>query len=194
MQNLLGKVLVGDGQHQIISIHCLYSFLSENRTFSLADTLLIGYNGSVLVQVYFKSSVSQGKRMEKLTINEVAKLAGMRASAIRYYESVHLLPPPQRSSGRRRYDPDVLRRLSFIQVAQAAGLTIAEIQVLLSEQDEHTPLSERWQALAHQKLIEAEALMRKVQGMKTILANGLKCRCANLEECIDCIVRAETSG
>lgn len=132
--------------------------------------------------------------MEELTITEVAKRAGIRASAIRYYESIQLLPPPQRISGRRRYTPDVLRRISFIQVAQAAGLTIAEIQTLVSELDESAPLSERWQALAQKKLGEVDALMHKVQGMRVILANGLKCRCTTLEECMDCIILAETNS
>ena len=77
--------------------------------------------------------------MEELTISEVAKRAGIRASAIRYYESIQLLPSPQRSAGRRRYNPDVLRRISFIQVAQAAGLTIAEIQTLINELDDADP-------------------------------------------------------
>ena len=109
------------------------------------------------------------------------------------YESVQLLPPPKRSAGRRRYNPDVLRRISFIQVAQAAGLTIAEIKTLINELEDDTPLSERWKALAQQKLTEVDTLMRKVQGMKMILVNGLNCRCSNLEECIDCIIRAEAS-
>jgi MerR family redox-sensitive transcriptional activator SoxR len=130
--------------------------------------------------------------METLTISEVARRAGVRASAIRYYESIKLLPPPQRVSGRRRYGEDILRKLSFIQVAQAAGLTIAEIQMLLNEIDGDTPLSERWQVLALQKLAEVEALMRKVQSMKMILVNGLNCQCDNLEECMDCII--QTSG
>lgn len=128
--------------------------------------------------------------MEELTISEVAEQAGLRASAIRYYESIQLLPAPRRSGGRRRYHPDILRRLAFIQVAQAAGLSIAEIQTLVNELDASAPLSERWQALAHQKLAEVDALMRKVQGMKMILENGLNCSCTNLEECIDCILRA----
>jgi MerR family transcriptional regulator, redox-sensitive transcriptional activator SoxR len=132
--------------------------------------------------------------MEELTITEVAKRAGIRASAIRYYESVQLLPQPQRSAGRRRYNPDILRRISFIQVAQAAGLTITEIKTLINELDDDTPLSERWQVLAHQKLAEVDALMRKVLGMRMILVNGLNCRCTNLEECIDCIIRAEASS
>lgn len=132
--------------------------------------------------------------MEELTISEVAKRAGIRASAIRYYESVRLLPAPRRSGGRRRYDADVLRRISFIQVAQAAGLTIAEIQMLVNELDDDTPLSERWQTLARQKLAELDELMRKVQGMRMLLANGLRCRCTNLEECMDCIIGAEASS
>jgi MerR family redox-sensitive transcriptional activator SoxR len=132
--------------------------------------------------------------MEELTISEVARRAGVRASAIRYYESINLLPAPQRVSGRRRYSVDVLRRLSFIQAAQAAGLTIAEIQTLLNELDGNAPLSVRWQILAQHKLAEVDALMRKVQGMKMILENGLNCSCSNLEECIDCIIRAEANS
>ena len=132
--------------------------------------------------------------MEELTISEVATRAGIRASAIRYYESIQLLPPPRRSAGRRRYNPEILRRISFIQVAQAAGLTITEIKTLINELDDDTPLSERWQMLAHQKLAEVDALMHKIQGMKMILVNGLNCHCSNLEECIDCIIRAETSS
>ena len=132
--------------------------------------------------------------MEELTISEVAKRAGISASAIRYYESIKLLPPPQRSAGRRRYNTDVLRRISFIQVSQAAGLTIAEIQTLINELDDNMPLSERWQALARQKLVEVDALMRKVQGMKMILLNCLNCRCSDLEECMDCIIQAEASS
>jgi MerR family redox-sensitive transcriptional activator SoxR len=142
-----------------------------------------------LSQVFLKDDF-----MEELTISEVAKRAGIRASAIRYYESIQLLAPPPRSAGRRRYNPEVLRRISFIQVAQAAGLTIAEIQTLMNELDGDMPLSERWRMLAHQKLAEVDALMRKVQGMKMILMNGLNCRCTNLEECIDCIIRAEASS
>lgn len=130
--------------------------------------------------------------MEELTISEVSKRAGIRASAIRYYESVQLLPPARRSGGQRRYNPDILRQLSFIQVAQTAGFTLAEIQTLINELDEKAPLSERWQALAHQKLAEVDALMRKVQGMKMILVNGLNCHCADLEECMDCIIRSES--
>ena len=126
--------------------------------------------------------------MEDLTISEVARQAGIRASAIRYYESVNLLPPPRRVSGQRRYTPDVLRRLSFIQTAQAAGLTVAEIQALVGELDGGEPLSERWQTLAQRKLTEVDALIHRAHGMKRLLENGVNCSCSDLEDCIDCLL------
>ncbi len=44
-------------------------------------------------------------RSGSLSIGEVARQVGLRTSAIRYYESVRLLPEAERISGRRRYEP-----------------------------------------------------------------------------------------
>lgn len=59
-----------------------------------------------------------------MTIGEVAKRSGLRPSAIRYYESVGILPEPERVHGRRRCDPDVLHVLHAVGVARAAGFGI----------------------------------------------------------------------
>jgi len=40
--------------------------------------------------------------MKELTIGEIARYAGIETSAIRYYESVGLMPPPRRVNGRNR--------------------------------------------------------------------------------------------
>jgi MerR family transcriptional regulator, redox-sensitive transcriptional activator SoxR len=127
--------------------------------------------------------------MTELTISEVAKQAGIRASAIRYYESVGLLPLPKRVSGQRRYQADVLRRLAFIQTAQAVGFSVVEMQTLLQELDRDDPLSTRWQNLAQQKLLEVNALIQRAQSMKRMLENGLHCSCSDLEQCIDCVLK-----
>jgi MerR family redox-sensitive transcriptional activator SoxR len=122
--------------------------------------------------------------METLAIGEVAKRAGIQASAIRYYESVGVLPHPQRIHGRRRYDDGVLSRLSLIHVAQSAGFTIAEISRLFDGFDKYVPASVRWQELAHQKLIEVNALIDHAQAMKRLLEEELlHCNCVTLEEC-----------
>jgi MerR family transcriptional regulator, redox-sensitive transcriptional activator SoxR len=140
---------------------------------------------------------SRGKKRTKtkdLTISDVAKQAGIRTSAIRYYESVGLLPEPQRVSGQRRYQEDILRRLAFIQSAQSVGFSVADMQTLLQELDEDAPLSARWQSLAQRKLTEVEALIHRAQRMRQLLEQGLQCGCPDLEQCIDCMLEIHGKG
>lgn len=124
----------------------------------------------------------------KLTISEVAQRTGLRASAIRYYESLNLLPLPGRVSGRRYYEQKVIERLKFIQTARHLGFSLAEIQTLLREQPAFTPLTERWQVLAKQKLGEIKTLIQEAQSIQLRLENGLGCTCFDLEDCIDCVL------
>ena len=125
--------------------------------------------------------------MESMSIGEVARSAGVRPSALRYYEGVGLLPPPERENGRRRYDGEVLRevldRLAVVRVAQQAGFTISEIMTLLDGFSEDIPPSERWRLLAREKLPEVEALVGRALGMKDLLERGLRCECLSLEDC-----------
>src|SRR5687767_4899649 len=55
-----------------------------------------------------------------MSIGEVARRAGVEPSAIRYYESLGLLPEPPRAGGKRRYDASVLDWLSLIALAREA--------------------------------------------------------------------------
>ena len=125
--------------------------------------------------------------MESMSIGEVARSAGVRPSALRYYEGVGLLPPPERANGRRRYDGELLRevldRLEVVRLAQQAGVTISEIRTLLDGFSEDTPPSERWRLLAQDKLPEVEVLLERALGMKDLLERGLRCECLRLEEC-----------
>ncbi len=126
--------------------------------------------------------------MEEFAIGEVARRVGIRASAIRYYESVEVLPAPQRINGRRRYDSRVFDRLAVIQMAQQAGFTVAELRTLFNGFTTETTASARWEVLARQKLVEVDALMRRVQAMRGILEEILlRCRCLTLDECAQCI-------
>lgn len=122
--------------------------------------------------------------MEAFSIGEVAQKVGIRASAIRYYERVGLLPPAQRMSGQRRYNADILPKLGVIQMAQHAGFTVAEIQALLHDFPESAPPSLRWQTLASKKLTEIDLLIERAHAMKALLEQSLQCRCAKLDECI----------
>ena len=55
--------------------------------------------------------------MEELVIGEVARRAGIRPSALRYYESIGLMPAPKRVNGRRRYDESTVQMLRVVQLA-----------------------------------------------------------------------------
>jgi MerR family redox-sensitive transcriptional activator SoxR len=117
-----------------------------------------------------------------LSIGQVAVQAGVRTSSIRYYESVGVLPEPDRVSGQRRYLPEVLTRLGFIDVAQRAGFSLEEIRELLdgSEQDQ---VSERLQALARRKLPDVEELILRSEAMKGWLQAASDCQCSGLDIC-----------
>jgi MerR family redox-sensitive transcriptional activator SoxR len=118
-----------------------------------------------------------------LTITAVAARAGIRPTAIRYYESIGLLPAPARVNGRRRYDERVLQQLAIIATAQRMGFTITEIGTLLHGFSAETPAWERWQLLAREKLPEIEALIVRAQAMKQLLERSLHCTCLTLDEC-----------
>lgn len=119
-----------------------------------------------------------------LSIGAIAKRAGLRVSAIRYYESVGLIAPARRISGRRVYDEAVFTSIALVQLAQAAGFTLREARVLVSGFDRGTPASARWQTMARQKLADVQRRIEQAERMKQLLERLLQCRCETLEECV----------
>jgi MerR family redox-sensitive transcriptional activator SoxR len=62
--------------------------------------------------------------MSLMNIGELAQCLGINTSAIRYYESIGLLPKPPRESGWRKYDPSILDRLRVIHAARKIGFSL----------------------------------------------------------------------
>jgi MerR family transcriptional regulator, redox-sensitive transcriptional activator SoxR len=122
--------------------------------------------------------------VEELTIGEVARLTGIRTSALRYYEEEGLLPAPRRVNGRRRYSPSILLVLAVLRFAQQAGFTLAEIRTLLHGFGADMPLGASWESLARAKLAELDALIARATQMKRAIAMGLECGCLRIEDCI----------
>jgi MerR family redox-sensitive transcriptional activator SoxR len=120
----------------------------------------------------------------KLTIGDLARQAGVRTSALRYYESVGLLAAPTRVNGRRVYDASAADVLRLIQLAKSAGFSMAEIRRLLNGFDRATPASARWQAMATRKLEDVNALIDRAEHMRDLLQKLLTCQCVQLAECV----------
>jgi MerR family redox-sensitive transcriptional activator SoxR len=117
----------------------------------------------------------------EMRIGEVAARAGIAGSRIRYYEQIGLLPAPERISGQRRYDERVLRRLSVIDVAQRAGLSLAEIGELVHHGND--PMSDRLHAVAERRLPEIDALIERATRVRAWMQAATSCDCARIDEC-----------
>ena len=112
---------------------------------------------------------------DALLIGELAKRAGLATSAIRYYESIGLLPEPYRVSGQRRYGEETLQRLAFIAAAQRAGFTLREVAELSDNFD--------MRAVAQRKLPEVQEELERTRQIKRWLDTATTCDCASPEEC-----------
>ena len=132
--------------------------------------------------------------MREYSIGEVAREAGLAASALRFYEKEGLLAAPPRKSKQRRYDETIFGRIYVIKAALDAGFTIAEARLFLSGFSRETPPAARWHALASRKLDEVNALMERAQRMKVLLETSFHCGCPRLEDCERLIRAARRAG
>ena len=128
-----------------------------------------------------------------MTIGEVARQAGLRASAIRYYEKAGLLPRPARASGRRQYDQGVLELLAVLEHAKACGFTLNETRQLFGGFRNERPVSERWRRLARSKIAELDALAARIAGMRGLLERIQTCQCLDVRQCGRGILRARNN-
>jgi len=99
---------------------------------------------------------------DSLDIAEVARLTGLTSRALRFYEARGLIAPLRAYSGRRHYGPAELERLHQILAMKRAGLTIAQIQSMMSAR----PLDLRGLVLAQvEALAERESEIRAARGL-----------------------------
>jgi MerR family redox-sensitive transcriptional activator SoxR len=124
-----------------------------------------------------------------LTIGDVAREAGLRASAVRYYERLGLLPAPERRNGRRRYTEEVIPRLEVIRFARNSGFTLREIAKLFGGR----PYSARLRELANAKIGELEGAVARARMMQSLLRSALRCDCLTPEECGRIMRRASST-
>ncbi|HXL22366.1 MAG TPA: MerR family transcriptional regulator [Candidatus Dormibacteraeota bacterium] len=119
-----------------------------------------------------------------MKIGELAKHAAVNASAIRYYEKLGLLAPPDRLNGQRRYPADALDRVLLIRFATEMDFTLAEIKLFFTGFREKTPVSTRWRKLTSSKIAELQQRLAKTQRLLEFLRRLQRCRCVQLHQCV----------
>jgi DNA-binding transcriptional MerR regulator len=119
-----------------------------------------------------------------LSIGEAAERAGLRTSAIRYYEARGLLRPAERVGGRRLFDPSVVDLLAVIGFCRELGFSLDEIRELVGRPG-RAAQRRRWQALVDVKLGELAATAARVDAMRDVLRRSRDCDCIDLHECAE---------
>jgi len=123
---------------------------------------------TLTVEPEFKSSVAVDTLM---TIGALAGRAGVATSAVRYYERRGLLVADVRQSGQRRYRPETLRRLVFIGMLQDAGLSLDDIEGVLTAASK-----QEWKAIGVERLTALTAEIERLQRAREYLEGALLCR------------------
>lgn len=72
-------------------------------------------------------------------IHELAQASGVPAKTIRYYESIGLMPRPERAENNyRQYTPAAVERLRYVVSARSLGFSLADVREFLTARDEGT--------------------------------------------------------
>ena len=122
------------------------------------------------------------------TIGQLAKLAGVPTSTVRYYERRGLMRPAARGRGDyRRYDAAALERLRFIRSAQATGFTLKDVTELLALTASDELPCDDVTATTRKRLAEVRQRIRELRRFEAVLTRALKSCCtgATIDLCRD---------
>ena len=119
-----------------------------------------------------------------LSIGSVSERTGVAPSALRFYQAEGLISATRTGGGQRRYARDVLRRVSFIRVAQAVGLSLDEIRAALASLPENrTPTPSDWARLSRAWRPRLDAQIALLEGLRDRLDGCIGCGCLSLHAC-----------
>jgi MerR family redox-sensitive transcriptional activator SoxR len=119
-----------------------------------------------------------------ISIGDLAKRAGIAASALRFYEAEGLLSSARSAGGRRYYPRSEMRRVSFIRAGQAVGLSLDDIRAALSTlPDKRTPTKADWERLSRSWRPLLDEKIAAMTRLRDTLSNCIGCGCLSLKAC-----------
>jgi len=128
-----------------------------------------------------------------MNIGKASQATGVSAKMIRYYESIGLIRPSERTeSNYRDFNERDLNDLRFIRRARSLGFSVEEIGRLLSLWRDRNRPSREVKALAEKHVADLDARIREMQAMADTLRN-LSHHCAG-DERPDCPILSDLEG
>lgn len=120
----------------------------------------------------------------ELTIGALSERTGVAPSALRFYEAEGLIHATRSDGGQRRYQREVVRRVSFIRVAQQVGLRLDEIKDALSSlPEQRTPTEKDWEKLSRSWRPRLDARIAMLERLRDRLDGCIGCGCLSLRHC-----------
>ncbi|MGB9799926.1 MAG: heavy metal-responsive transcriptional regulator [Thermanaerothrix sp.] len=102
-----------------------------------------------------------------MRIQALAQQTGVPARTIRFYETIGLLPPPQRQpNGYRDYTLEDVERLRLVAGARRLGLALEDIRQILALRDRHEAPCRTLLIMLEHKAEEIAHLIRDLQHLE----------------------------
>jgi DNA-binding transcriptional MerR regulator len=119
-----------------------------------------------------------------ISIGKLAELAGVEVQTIRYYESLGLLPEPERTeSGYRQYNINYLENLKFIKNLQDLEFKLEEIRELVTIKFSKKALGKDVKKVIKDKLEEIQEEISELQNKEAKLKDLLDSCSGRMKSC-----------
>ena len=128
-----------------------------------------------------------------MNISEAARLSGLSAKTIRYYEDIELIAPAERGdNGYRQYNHRAVEELHFLARAREVGFDLQECRQLLDLQRNHSRQSRHARELVLEKSEQLQQRIDRLTAMQEVLRD-MASRCHG-DEGPDCAILEDLSG
>ncbi|MFN4009002.1 MAG: helix-turn-helix domain-containing protein [Pannonibacter sp.] len=117
--------------------------------------------------------------MQILDIADVARISGVPASTLRYYEEQGLITSIGRRGLRRLFGPETLQQLGIIALAKSAGFSLNEIRGMFGPDGQPSLSHAQWQAKAD----ELERHIARLSDLRDLICHVAECPAPRHMEC-----------
>ncbi len=119
-----------------------------------------------------------------LSMTEIVRRSGVRASALRFYEERGLIEAHRSPANRRTYPRHVLRRLAIIRAAQAVGMPLGDIAAALATVPRDRPVTRaEWARLSATWRDALDLRIRALTQLRDGLTGCIGCGCLSQDTC-----------
>lgn len=119
-----------------------------------------------------------------MKIGEVARVVGMSPSAIRYYETVGIMPKPSRKNGVRCYEAEAVDDLRLLRFCRTSGIPIRGLASMTKHARGTRARREVWLDVAKARMADLDSCIKEAERTRGLLEEAVACDCnGNREVC-----------